>query len=92
MDAREAADGQGKVAVGTGIILGPKREALMPVAVEAPGIAVVGAGRIHQAREGPFGFFLEVGGGFEVEVFDAGVLAEGTLEGEERAHQADAAS
>jgi hypothetical protein len=80
VDAGEAAKGLGEVAVGAGVILGPEREALAPVAVEAAGVAVVGTGGIHEAGEGIFGGLVPIGRGFEVLVFDAGELAEGALE------------
>ena len=80
------------MAVGAGIILGPERETLAPVAVEAAGVAVVGAGRIHQAGEGPFGGLVPVRGDFEVLVFDAGKLTEWALKSVEHGEGGDAQS
>ena len=80
VDAGEAADGFGEGAVGFGEVLGPEGEAEAPVALEARVVAVEGAGRIHEAGEGPFGGLLPVGRerhGFVA--FDGGVFAEGTL-------------
>src|SRR5579883_2527842 len=62
--------------VGPRIILRPKRHALPPIAIEAPAIAIVGAGRKHKPREGPFRGLLPVRCQLELVIFDSGVLAE----------------
>ena len=59
----------------------------MIVALKTGIVAVVGpAAGEHEAREGPLGFFLVIGGQWNAAhaVFDAGVLAKRTLEGVER--------
>ena len=76
VDARQTPHGLGEVTVGARVILGPQRQALTPVAIEAPAITIVRSGRIHQAGEDPLGLFLVVGREFEAAVFDAHVLPE----------------
>ena len=78
------------MAVGGREILAPERNPGVPIEV-ATGVAVVPAGRIHQAREGEFGLLLIIrrqGIGF---VFDARVLLERLLEGVEGRDQQKAA-
>src|SRR5579863_7215272 len=79
------------MAVGARVILSPHGIAVLPVAAAAEATGVEAARirilRIHQAGELPFGLVVGVGGEREIVVFDARVLAEGLLEGEERAHQ-----
>jgi hypothetical protein len=90
VDAGEAADGSGECAVGFGVVLGPEGEAFAPVALEARVVAVEGAGRIHESREGPFGGSLPVGRerhGFVS--FDGRVLAKGALCVEHAEHNSD---
>src|SRR6202167_4907466 len=77
LDAGQAAERLGEGAVGARVILGPQRGDFAPVAIEAAGIAVVGAGRIHEAGEGPFAGLVPVRGSFEFLVFDAGELGGG---------------
>src|SRR5579872_5014035 len=78
------------MAISARIILRPKRDAFVPVAVPAA-VSVVHAGRVHEAREHPLGFFLIVGGQLELVVLDTLVLAEGALEGVEGAKKQDSA-
>jgi hypothetical protein len=92
LDAGQAAESLGEVAVGAGVILGPEREALAPVAVESAGVAIVGTGRVHQAGEGPFGGLVPILGDFEVLVFDAWELTEWALESEQRGEGGDTQS
>src|SRR5580658_2005942 len=82
VNAREAADGGGKKAIGRRTILGPQRHTLAPIAIETPAVTVVGAGRVHQASESPFAGSLPVWrqrSGFSV--FDGGIFAERALGG-----------
>ena len=80
LNARQTPHGLRKMAVGARIILGPERQALAEVAIEAARIAVVRAGWKHQPREGPLARRLPVRRELKVEIFDAGKLAEGLLE------------
>jgi hypothetical protein len=59
----------------------------MPSAQRGAGAVEHGGGRgwIHQAAEGEFGFLVRVGGQRKIAVFDARILAELALEGEQRA-------
>ncbi len=79
VETGEARDGFGEVAIGAGVVLRPEGQALAEIAIEAAAVTVVGAGREHQAREGPLGFFLIVRREFEIEVFDPRVLMERAL-------------
>ncbi len=88
VDARQAADGGGEMAVGAGIVDGPVGVTLAPV-VPSPVFALpvqpdAGSG-VHQAGEDPLGALVPVGGKRKIVVFPGGILAEGTL-GIERAH------
>ena len=90
--AADAAQGEGKMPVGAGVILGPQGEAFVPVAIEAAAVAVEGAGRVHQAGEGPFSGLLIIGRHVEVKIFDAGVLVERALKGVEGPDESQAAA
>src|SRR6266705_1212341 len=80
VDAGEPPDSRGKIAVGGRSILGPQRHALTPVAIETPTVTVIGAGRVHQASEGPFTRTLPVGRqASRFAVFDRRIFAERTL-------------
>lgn len=81
MRRRRAAD---DVTVGAGIIGGPAGAALLiaasvaAVAAAAEASAVQGSAvlGVHQAGEGPFGFFLVIGRERKIFVFAAGIFAE----------------
>ena len=92
LDARQAPHGLRKMTVGARIILGPERQALAEIAVEAARITVVRSGRKHQPREGPLARRLPIRRQLKVEIFDARKLAERLLERIERAEKNEAAS
>ena len=56
LHAREPSQGLREVAVRARIVLRPQRQTVVVVAVEAPSVAVIGAGRKHHTGEGEFGF------------------------------------
>jgi hypothetical protein len=68
-----------ELAVGLGVIGGPTADLAK--------YAGMPAGRVHQAREGPFGFFVGVGRHGDRVVFHSGKLAESGLEGKQRRHR-----
>jgi hypothetical protein len=86
MNARKAAQRQQEMPIGARIILRPARHAFRPAragAVKHGG----GRGRVHQAREGEFGFLLRVGREGKIVIFDARIFTELALESEQRADQ-----
>ena len=56
MNAGEAAQRGGEMAVGPGVIHGPVRAPLAPVPFEVEAAAPRSHRRVHQPREGPLGF------------------------------------
>jgi hypothetical protein len=80
VEARQAADGYGEVAVGARIIVGPGGPSVLPGASGADE-ANRRMGRIHEAGEDPLCFFAVVRREGEGGVFLAGILPERLLEG-----------
>src|SRR5277367_6524290 len=68
------------MAIGSRIVLGPKRQALAEVAIEAASVSVVWSRREHEPRKGPLAGCLPIRCQLKVEIFDAGELAERLLE------------
>ena len=87
VNARQAAQSRGEMAVGARVIRGPEdaAAALGPIHVEAEAaesvVGEVGCVGVHQAGESPFGFFLVVRRDRIVVVFGAWIFAPGMLEG-----------
>src|SRR5438105_8355504 len=74
------------------VILGPKRQTLTKIAVEASTIPVIGTRRKHQPGEGKLGLFLPIRRELEMRVLNTGVLPEWLLEGVQCTHERKAAS
>lgn len=98
MEAGEAAEGLGEVAVGARVVLGPTGAAEFPIedgAVAAGIAAEAGFGvlGVHEAGEDPLGLLAKVGREFDVVVrFEGGVDAERTLlEGEQTGKEGEGA-
>src|ERR1017187_10209968 len=93
VNAGEAADGGGKVPVGTGIVDGPVGVAFAPIeaafVLALPVQADRGSG-IHQAGEGPFAGLVPIVGNGEIVVLPGRIRAEGVLR-EQRTNQQCAA-
>ena len=96
VDAGEAAEGLGEVAVAAGIVHGPidAAAALGPIAgaaeaatAEASAAAAttegIGGVGVHEAGEGPLGLFLIVGRDGEIVVLEGGVFAPRLLRGDD---------
>src|SRR5271154_2987061 len=74
------------------IVLRPQRQPPAEIAIETPGVAVVGTWRKHQARKRPLALLLPVGRQLKIGIFHAWELPEGLLVGVERAHENETAS